>query len=154
MLKMDEDPLQRGIYFLTFEESLGMIFSQYTETCEVILYYPKIGGYDIKDSVKKAIKNIFHKNIDVHNIILIAEFPVDVMKCIEKLQSHYANMTFSDKRIYDRTFQQVTHKGGKSAINYIKIIQNAHVLSVSLGNSYSEDQLMHTFLDNFHQGGK
>ena len=27
-------------------------------------------------------------------------------------------------------------------------------LSVSVGNQYSEDQLMHTFLDNFHQGGK
>ena len=27
-------------------------------------------------------------------------------------------------------------------------------LSVSVGNSYSEDKLMHTFLDNFHQGGK
>ena len=23
-----------------------------------------------------------------------------------------------------------------------------------VGNSYSEDQLMHTFMDNFHQGGK
>ena len=63
-------------------------------------------------------------------------------------------MTFYDKRRYDRTFQQVTHKGGKSEINYIKRFQNAHALSVSLGNSYSEDQLMHTFLDNFHQGGK
>ena len=29
-----------------------------------------------------------------------------------------------------------------------------HMISVSVGNSYSEDQLMHTFLDNFHQGGK
>ena len=63
-------------------------------------------------------------------------------------------MTFSDKSIYDRTFQQVSHKGGESAINYTKIIQNAHALSVSVVNSYSEDQLMHTFLDNFHQGGK
>ena len=25
---------------------------------------------------------------------------------------------------------------------------------MSVGNSYSEVQLMHTFLDNFHQGGK
>ena len=24
----------------------------------------------------------------------------------------------------------------------------------SVGNIYSEDQIMHTFLDNFHQGGK
>ena len=63
-------------------------------------------------------------------------------------------MTFSDKSRYDRTFQQVTHKGGESAINYIKKFQNAHALSVSLGNRYSEDQLTHTFLDNFHQGGK
>ena len=63
-------------------------------------------------------------------------------------------MTFADKSGYDRTFKQVTHKGGESAINYIKRFQNAHALSVSIGNSYSEDQLMHTFLDNFHQGGK
>ena len=45
--KIDEDPLQRRIYFLTFVESLEMIFSQYTETCEVILDYPKIGGDDV-----------------------------------------------------------------------------------------------------------
>ena len=63
-------------------------------------------------------------------------------------------MTFADKSRYDRNFQQVTHKGGESAINYIKRFQNAHALSVSVGKSYSEDQLMHTFLDNFHQGGK
>ena len=39
--KMDQDPLQRRIYFLTFVESLEMIFSQYIETCEVLLDYPK-----------------------------------------------------------------------------------------------------------------
>ena len=61
-------------------------------------------------------------------------------------------MTFADKSRYDRTFQQVTHNRGE--INYIKRFQNAHALSVSVGNSYSEDQLMHTFLDNFHQGIK
>ena len=44
--------------------------------------------------------------------------------------------------------------GRGSAINYIEIFQNAYDLSVSVENSYSEDQLMHTFLDNFHQGKK
>ena len=39
-------------------------------------------------------------------------------------------------------------------MNYIKIFQNAHASSISVGNSYSEDQLMHAFMDNFHQGGK
>ena len=63
-------------------------------------------------------------------------------------------MTFADKIRYDRNFRQVTHKGGESAINYIKRFQNAQALSVSLGKIYSENQIMHTFLDNFHQSGK
>ena len=79
---MDEDPFQRRIYFLTFVESLEMIFSQYTEICEVILDYPKIGGDDIEDYSKKAIRNILHANIDVYRRRLIAEFPIYGMKCI------------------------------------------------------------------------
>ena len=63
-------------------------------------------------------------------------------------------MTFADRSRYDKTFQQVTHKGRESAINYIKKFQNAQALSVSEGNSYSEDQIMHTFMNNFHQSGK
>ena len=63
-------------------------------------------------------------------------------------------MTFSDKSRDDTNFQQVTHKGGESAINFIKRFQNAHAISFSVGNKYSEDKLMHTFLDNFHQGGR
>ena len=63
-------------------------------------------------------------------------------------------MTFADKSRYDRTFQQVTHKGGESAINYIKRFHNAQALSVSVGHSYSEDQIMHKFLDIFHHNGK
>ena len=39
-------------------------------------------------------------------------------------------------------------------MNYIKIFQNAEALSVSVRNSYSEYQMMHNFMDNFHQGGK
>ena len=85
---------------------------------------------------------------------LMTEFPKDVIKCIETLQSHCANITFSDKSRYDRIFQQVTHKGGGSVINFINRFQNSHDLSVSVRNSYSEDQLMHTFMDKFHQGGK
>ena len=85
---------------------------------------------------------------------MISEFPKYGIKCIDKLQSHCANITVADKSRYDRTFQQVTHKGGQSAIHYIKRFQNAHALSVSVGNIYSEDQLMHIFMDNFHQGAK
>ena len=81
---MDEDPLQRRIYFLTFMDSLDMIFSQYRETCEVLLDYPKTGGNDvIEDYAKKAISNLLHDNIDVHSRILIAEFPKYGIKCIE-----------------------------------------------------------------------
>ena len=69
---MGEYPLQRRIYFLTFVESLEMIFSQYTETCEVLLDYPKIGGDDIiEEYAKMAIRNILHTNIDIHSRRLI-----------------------------------------------------------------------------------
>ena len=39
-------------------------------------------------------------------------------------------------------------------MNYIKRYQNAQDLSVWVGNTYSEDELMHTFLDIFHQDEK
>ena len=47
--KLDEDPLQRQIYFLTFIDSLNMVFSQYRETYEVLRDYPKLEGGNIKD---------------------------------------------------------------------------------------------------------
>ena len=87
-----------------------MIFSQHTETCEVILDDPKIGGDNIEDYARKAIRNLLHENIYVHIRILIAELPMDGIKCIEKLQSHCATMTFADKSRYDRNFQQVAQK--------------------------------------------
>ena len=80
--KIYENPLQRRIYFIIFVESLEKKFSQYTETCEVILYYPKILGDDIEDYAKKAIRNILHVNIDIHSGIFIAEFPKDGIKYI------------------------------------------------------------------------
>ena len=112
------------------------------------------GGGGVKDYAKQNIRNLLHANSDVHSRRLIAEFPIDGMICLEKLQSHCANMTFTDKSKYDKTFQQVTHKGGELAMNYIKIFQNAQALSISVGNSYAEDQIMHTFLDNFRKSGK
>ena len=148
---MDEDPLQRRIYFLILIESLEMIFYQYKDNFELLLDYPDIGGEFIKYFVKESIRNLLHDNIDVNRRNWIAELPGDGVKCISKLQSHCENMTFSDKIRYDRLSQQVTHKGEESAMNYIKIPQNVLALSVSVRDNYSEDQLMHILLDNFHQ---
>ena len=83
--------------------------------------YQKMEGGNVKYYAKMAIRKLLHANSCVHSRRLIAEFPEDGIKCMEKLQSHCANMNFADKSRYDRTFQQVTHKGGESAINYMKI---------------------------------
>ena len=56
---MDEDVLQRRIYFLAFINSLDMIFLQYRETCEVLLDYPKIGGDDVIEDDEKMISETF-----------------------------------------------------------------------------------------------
>ena len=71
----------------------------------------------MKDYTKQAIRKLLHANSDVHSRRLIAEFPKYGIKCLEKLQSHCANIAFAYISKYDRTFQQVTHKGGESAIN-------------------------------------
>ena len=85
---------------------------------------------------KKSIRNLLHANIDVHNRRLVSEFPRDEVKFISKLQSHCANMTFSNKSRYDRFFHKVKIKWGETAINYIKRFQNAQAFSVSVRNSY------------------
>ena len=56
---MDEDPLQCRIYYLTFVESLEMIFSRYTETCEIIIDYLEKKGNDIEYYAKKVHKESF-----------------------------------------------------------------------------------------------
>ena len=63
-------------------------------------------------------------------------------------------MTFSDQIRYNRLFQQVIHKIGESSIKYAKIFQNTKALEIPVRNSDSEDQLMHTFLDNLQKCGK
>ena len=56
---MDEDPPQRRIYFLTFINSLDMIFSQYRETFQVLLDYPKIGEDDVIEYYAKRLSETF-----------------------------------------------------------------------------------------------
>ena len=63
-------------------------------------------------------------------------------------------MNFYDQIICNILFQLVVHKGGESAINNVKIFHNVYDLKISVVNSYTGDQMIHTFLDNFHQGGK
>ena len=94
--KLDEDPLQRRIHFLTFIDSLNMVFPQYRETYEVLRNYPKIEGENVKDYAKQTIIKLLYANSFVHSRRLIAELPKDGIKCMEKLQSHCANMTFAD----------------------------------------------------------
>ena len=110
--KLDEDPLQRRIYFLTFIDSLNMVFSQYRETYEVLRDHPKLEGKNIKDYAKMAIRNLLHANSCVHSRRSIAEFPDYGIKCIERLQSHCANMTFADKSRYDRISSRLNIKEG------------------------------------------
>ena len=69
------------------------------------------------------MRNLLDENIDVHSRRLIAELPGDGVKCISKMQSHYANMTFSEKSRYDRLFQQAMHIGGESVLNNINRLQ-------------------------------
>ena len=47
-----------------------------------------------QQSIFYCVNQCFHANIDVHIRRLITELPGYGIKCIEKLQSHCANMNF------------------------------------------------------------
>ena len=89
-----------------------------------------------------------HVYIDEYSQRLIDECSGDGVKDISRFQSQCANMTFSDQSRYNRMFQQVVHKRGKSETIYIKIFQNTKALEILVENNYTEDQLMHTLLEN------
>ena len=74
-----------------------MIFSQYTENCEVIIDNTKIGGDYIEDYAKKSISNPLHANIYVHSRILIADFLIYGIYCLTIQVSMYCeNIIYSD----------------------------------------------------------
>ena len=62
-----------------------------------LIDYPPIRGEDSPDYSKKSTCNILHTYIDVHNQILIDEYPVDVVHAISRLKPQCENMTFSEK---------------------------------------------------------
>ena len=120
----------------------------------LLMEYPSIRGEEFSYYAKKAIWNLLYEYIDTYSQRLIDEYPGYGLQAIKRLQYQCKNTTFSEKIIYNRMFQQVIHKWGESEINYIKRFQNNKALGISVGNSYSEDQLMYTILHNFQQGGR
>ena len=114
--------------------------------------YTSIRGEGRPHSAKKTTWNLFHAYIDAHSQILIDGCTGYGAQAISRLKCQCENMTFSGQSRYSRMFQQVLHKGGEPAINYIIIFHNAKSLAVSVGNIYTEDQLNQNFLDSLHKG--
>ena len=111
--------------------------------------YPSIRGDDLKSYAKRSTWNLLHAYIDAHSQRLLYEYPGGVVQAITTFQSQCENMNFVDKSRYNRLFRKVLQKGGESEINYINIFKNAKYLAISVVNSYSENQLMYTFLEIF-----
>ena len=51
-------------------------------------------------------------------------------------------------------FKRLRKKKGNLQLITLKYSRMHTLCQNTVGNSYSEEQLMHTFLNNFHQGGK
>ena len=61
--KLDEDPLQRRGYFLSFMNSL----SKFSEAYMLVTNYPSIRGEELPDYDEKSTWNLLHAYIDVYN---------------------------------------------------------------------------------------
>ena len=92
--------------------------------------------------------------IYAHSQRLIDECPGDGVQDISIFQPQCANMIFTEQSRYNRIFQKVVQKGDNPEINYIKIFKNLKALKIPVGKNYTENQLVHTLLHNFCQGGK
>ena len=110
--ELDEDPLQRQVYFLPFTNSLKMVLSQFSENYMLLMNYTFIREEDFPDYAKKATCNLLHTYIDAHSKILIYEYIGDGVQAISRMQSQCANMNFSDQSRYNIMFCQVVQKGG------------------------------------------
>ena len=120
----------------------------------LVMDYPSIRGEDLPDYSKKATWNLLHEYIDLYSQISIYECTGDGVQDISRLQYQYTNTTFADQSKYNIIFYKVVHKWRESAIHYIKILKKGKDLKCSVGNSYTEYQMMQTFLDNLQQGVK
>ena len=112
----------------------------------LLMEFPSTRGEDLPDYSKNPTWNLLNTYIDAHLQILIEECRRDGVNDISRLKSQCANTAFSDQIIYNRMFQQVIHKGFNRGKQLGKIFQNDKALEISVGNSYTEDQLRHNFL--------
>ena len=71
MCKLDEDPLQHRVHFLSFMNALKIILSQLKETYMLIMEFLSIRREDLPDYSKNTTWNLLHTYIDAHSQILI-----------------------------------------------------------------------------------
>ena len=67
--KLDKDPLNFRVYFLSLLNSLKIALSKFSETYMLIADYPFIRGEEIPDYAKKATCNLLHVYIYAHSQI-------------------------------------------------------------------------------------
>ena len=77
----------------------------------------------------------------------------DGVGSLKRLKQQCAIITFADKQRFDQIFRQCSHRTGETANGYMKRFHAAKSLATSVNNLYTEEQLMHLFLDNFHNPG-
>ena len=79
----------------------------------LLMDYTYIRGEYLPYYSKRATWNLLHAYIDAHSQRLIDEYPWDGVQAISRLQSQYANVTFSGKVRYNRLFKKVIHRIGQ-----------------------------------------
>ena len=62
-------------------------------------------------------------------------------------------IAFADIQRFDQIFRQYSHCTGETANGYMERFHAAMSLAPSVDNVYTEQQLMHLCLDNFHNPG-
>ena len=105
------------------------------------------------DYISSALYNVLHGYVDAACQKLMMEHLGDGLESLRRLKQQCAIITFADKQRFDQIFKQCSHRTGETANGYMKRFHAAKSLATSVDNLYTEQQLMHLFLDNFHNPG-
>ena len=103
--KLDEDLLHHRVYFLSFMNSLPILFSPISELYMLLMDYPSTRGEELPYYSKKSTWDLLYAYIDSHSKILVDECPGNGVQDISRFKYQCANMTFAEKNRYNRMFQ-------------------------------------------------
>jgi len=152
--KMNEDPTIRRIEFHQWLLSVQAITSSYVMLIDLLQDYPHTISAKIESQIGNVALFYFLRNyVDTSIQYMFQSHPEDGVACLHLLRRHCAQLTDTDTSTFYTRFAITTHHRDEHILNYIQRFNAAKVMAESVGNTFSDSQLLQLFIGNFTYPG-